>query len=290
MANRPAPALVLREGDLEQLRRLTRSSTVKAGLAQRARIVLLAAEGVSSTQIAQTVGGSRPTVLAWRDRCQAKGIEGTVKLPTDPELVAKVTDVVGLYLEPPENAVVLCVDENSQIPGAGSHRAAAADAARSARAPHPGLQAPRDLHLVRRPGDRHQEFLAFLRQVSRVYPDQELHVVMDNYAAHKTPEVRDWLTANPRVQVHFTSTSASWLNLVEVWVEVWFPIIERQAIHRGSFGSVKDLKARIRAFIKAGATAAIPSSGPRPRRRSSRRQTVKPSQAHATSLDVSSGW
>ena len=85
--------------------------------------------------------------------------------------------------------------------------------------------------------------------VAKAYPDdgtgQELHLVMDNYAAHKKAEVRDWLAANPRIHVHFTPTSGSWLNLVEVW----FGIIERQAIHRGSFGSVKDLNAKIRAFI-----------------------------------------
>lgn len=324
MANRPAPALALREGDLEQLRRLTRSSTVKAGLAQRARIVLLAADGVPNTRIAETVGVSRPTVLAWRDRYQVKGIEGledepragrprqvdhgqivsatlapppkkygvthwssrllgrhlgisngtiakawreygvqpwrseTFKFSTDPELVAKVTDVVGLYLEPPENTIVLCVDEKSQIQ--------ALDRTAPLLPMQPGLP-ERRTHDYKRHGTstlfaaleiatgtvtaackkrhRHQEFLAFLKQISRAYPDQELHLVMDNYAAHKTPEVRDWLTANPRIQVHFTPTSASWLNLVEVW----FSIIERQAIRRGSFGSVKDLNARIRAFI-----------------------------------------
>ena len=96
------------------------------------------------------------------------------------------------------------------------------------------------------PRHRHQEFLAFLKQVARAYPQEQLHLVMDNYATHKKQEVRDWLEANPRIQVHFTPTSGSWLNLVEVW----FGIIERQAIHRGSFGSVKDLNAKIRAFIE----------------------------------------
>jgi transposase len=95
------------------------------------------------------------------------------------------------------------------------------------------------------PRHRHQEFLRFLRQVARAYPDRDLHLVMDNYAAHKRIEIRDWLAANPRVQVHFTPTSASWMNLVEVW----FGIIERQAIHRGSFASVTDLTRRIRAFV-----------------------------------------
>ena len=87
--------------------------------------------------------------------------------------------------------------------------------------------------------------LRFLKHVARAYPDQELHLVMDNYAAHKRIEVRRWLAENPRVHVHFTPTSASWLNLVEVW----FGIIERQAIHRGSFGNVRQLTQAIRTYI-----------------------------------------
>ncbi|MBS5746172.1 MAG: IS630 family transposase, partial [Propionibacterium sp.] len=96
-----------------------------------------------------------------------------------------------------------------------------------------------------KPRHRHQEFLAFLEQVARAYPDQQLHLVMDNYATHKRVEVRDWLAANPRIHVHFTPTSGSWLNLVEVW----FGIIDKQAIKRGVFPSVKDLNQKIRAFV-----------------------------------------
>ncbi|GAA4407754.1 IS630-like element ISMsm5 family transposase [Fodinibacter luteus] len=324
MANRAAAALVLREGDREELARLTRSSSVRAGLAQRARIVLLAADGETNVAIAERVGVSRPTVISWRHRYGAKGIAGledearpgrprevdyskvvsttleppprkygvthwssrllgrhlgvsngtiaaiwrqagvqpwqaeTFKFSTDPELVAKVTDVVGLYLAPPENAIVLCVDEKSQIQ--------ALDRTAPMLPMQPGLPQRRTHDYVRhgtttlfaaleiatgqvtaavKPRHRHQEFLAFLKQVARAYPDQQLHLVMDNYAAHKRVEIRDWLAANPRVQVHFTATSGSWLNLVEVW----FGIIERQAIHRGTFRSVKDLNAKIRAFV-----------------------------------------
>jgi transposase len=96
-----------------------------------------------------------------------------------------------------------------------------------------------------KPCHRHQEFLTFLKQVARAYPRGELHLVMDNYATHKRVEIRDWLAANPRIQVHFIPTSGSWLNLVEVW----FDIIERQAIHVGTFRSVRDLNTKIRAFI-----------------------------------------
>jgi transposase len=91
--------------------------------------------------------------------------------------------------------------------------------------------------------------VTLLKQVARAYPDDgagtQLHLVMDNYATHKRVEIRDWLAANPRIHVHFTPTSGSWLNLVEVW----FGIIEKQAIHRGTFSSIKDLNAKIRAFI-----------------------------------------
>jgi transposase len=98
-----------------------------------------------------------------------------------------------------------------------------------------------------KPRHRHQEFLAFLKQVARAYPDQQLHLVMDNYAAHKRTAVKQWLAANPRVVCHFTPTHASWMNLVEVW----FSLAERQAIHRGSYTSVRELNAKIRAYINA---------------------------------------
>jgi transposase len=324
MPARPASALALRDGDRDRLSVLTRSSAVRAGLAQRARIVLLAADGVSNTEIAARVGVSRPTVIDWRGRYARSGIAGltdeprtgrpraldheriiaetlkpppkklgvthwssrllgarlkvgnatvarawreygvqpwraqTFKFSTDPELVAKVTDVVGLYLAPPQDAVVLCVDEKSQIQ--------ALDRTAPMLPLQPGLPERRTHDYVRhgtttlfaaleiatgkvtatcQPRHRHQEFLRFLRQVARAYPDRDLHLVMDNYAAHKHPAVRAWLAAHPRITVHFTPTSASWMNLVEVW----FGIIERQAIHRGSYRSVRDLTTRIRAFI-----------------------------------------
>jgi transposase len=182
----------------------------------------------------------------------------TFKFSTDPELVAKVIDIVGLYLEPPQGAVVLCVDEKSQIQ--------ALDRTAPTLPMQIGIPERQTHDYIRhgttslfaalevatgkvtgvcKPRHRHQEFLAFLKHVARAYPDQELHLVMDNYAAHKKREVRDWLTKNPRIKPHFTPTSASWMNLVEVW----FGIIERQAIHRGTFRSVNDLTTAIRQFI-----------------------------------------
>jgi transposase len=316
--------LGLRDGDRELLESWTRSSSIRAGLAQRARIVLLAADGVSNTEIAERVGVSRPTVIGWRDRYATSGSRGlvdeqrsgrprtvdraeilaatlsppparlgithwssrlladylkvdastvlrtwrqhrvqpwraeTFKFSTDPELVAKVTDVVGLYLHPPENAIVLSIDEKSQIQ--------ALDRTQKTLPMQPGHAEKRTHDYIRhgtttlfaaleiatgqvtglcKPRHRHQEFLVFLRHLARAYPNQPLHLIMDNYAAHKHPKVQAWLAANPRVQVHFTPTSGSWLNLVEVW----FSIIERQAIHRGTFPSVRDLMIKIRTFI-----------------------------------------
>jgi transposase len=213
----------------------------------------------SSRLLAQRLGVSAATVArAWR----AYGVQPwraeSFRFSTDPELVGKVTDVVGLYLDPPQDAIVLCVDEKSQIQ--------ALDRTTPVLPMQPGLIERRSHDYVRhgtstlfaaldiatgtvtaamKPRHRRQEFLAFLRQVARAYPSGELHLVMDNYAAHKTPEIRAWLQANPRVVVHFTPTHASWMNLVEVW----FGIVERQAIRRGVFRSVKELNAKLRAFI-----------------------------------------
>ena len=213
----------------------------------------------SSRLLGTHLGISNGTVAkAWRDYGVQPWRLETFKFSTDPELVGKVTDVVGLYLAPPDNAIVLCVDEKSQIQ--------ALDRTAPMLPLAPGLPARRTHDYKRhgtstlfaaleiatgkvtgacKPRHRHQEFLTFLRQVARAYPAGELHLVMDNYATHKRVEIRNWLAANPRIHVHFTPTSGSWLNLVEVW----FGLIERQAIHSGTFSSVKDLNAKIRAFI-----------------------------------------
>ncbi len=183
----------------------------------------------------------------------------TFKFSTDPELVAKVTDVVGLYLAPPENAIVLCVDEKSQIQ--------ALDRTQKTLPMQPGHAEQRTHDYVRhgtttlfaaleiatgkvtglcKTRHRHQEFLAFLKHVARAYPDQRAAPGDGQLRRPQThPRSKAWLAANPRIHVHFTPTSGSWLNLVEVW----FGIIERQAIHRGTFPSVRDLMIKIRAFI-----------------------------------------
>lgn len=213
----------------------------------------------SSRLLATHLGVGNATIArAWREYGVQPWRSGTFTFSTDPELVAKVSDIVGLYLAPPQNAVVLCVDEKSQIQALDrTQKTLPLQPTRIERRTHDDVRhgtttlfAALDIstgHVTGacKPRHRHQEFLAFLTQVARAYPGTELHLVMDNYATHKRVEVRDWLEANPRIHVHFTPTSGSWLNLVEVW----FGIIDKQVIKRGVFPSVKDLNAKIRAFV-----------------------------------------
>ena len=327
-----AAALVLRPGDGARLRELTRSSAAPAGHGQRARMVLLAAEGLSNAEIGRRVAMTRQTVIAWRARYQAGGIQALADLPrsgrppsideaavvvstlhrppedlgvthwsarlladhlsragmpvsfaevariwrdwglqphrietfkfsTDPQLEAKVRDVVGLYLDPPQNAAVVCVDEKSQIQALDRT---------APLLPMRFDQTERRTHDYRRhgtttlfaalevatgkitadacyPRHRNGEFLAFLKQVAKAHPRVKLHIVVDNYATHHHPNVKAWLAKHPRITLHFTPTSASWMNLVEIF----FGIITRQAIRRGTFTSVTDLIGAIRAFIDA---------------------------------------
>jgi hypothetical protein len=160
----------------------------------------------------------------------------TFTFSTDPALEAKVRDVVGLYLHPPEKAVVLCVDEKPQIQ------------ALERTAPNlpvrPGHPAAATFDYVRH-GTR--EFLAFLKQVAAAYPRRELHVVVDNLATPEHPAVWAWLDRHPRIQLHFTPTSGSWLNLVAAL----FPIITRRALRRGNLPTVADLIAAIDSSIAA---------------------------------------
>jgi transposase len=183
----------------------------------------------------------------------------TFKFSADPELEAKIRDVVGLYLAPPDNAVVVSIDEKSQ----------ALDRTAPMLPLRPGLPARRP-HDYKRHGTatlfaalevatgkitadgcyarhRHQEFLAFLKKAAAARPDTGLHVVLDNYGTHKHPAVRKWVAGNPRITLHFTPTGCSWLNMAEVFSG----IITRQAIRRGTFRSVKDLTNAIGRFIDA---------------------------------------
>jgi len=182
------------------------------------------------------------------------------KLSNDPFFVEKVRDVVGLYLNPPDHAVVLSVDEKSQIQalnrtqpvlpmGLGYVEGVTHDYVRHGTTT---LFAALDIASGEvltecKPRHRHQEFLAFLKRIDEAVPESlDVHLIVDNYATHKHSKVRLWLGARPRFHVHYTPTYSSWLNQVERW----FGRITQQAIRRGSFKSVKDLIAKIQRFTE----------------------------------------
>ena len=243
--------------------------------AERDRVIALTLEPPpdgtthwSARRLGARVGISTTTIQRiWAEAGLKPHRTETFKFSSDPDLVAKVRDVVGLYLAPPEHAVVLSVDEKTQIQ--------ALDHTQPMLPMKPG-QVERHTHDYKRNGttqlfaalevgtgkvtaqtrDRHtgQDFLAFLGQVERAYRGCELHVILDNVSTHKTPAVQTWLDGHPDVMFHFTPTSASWLNQVETW----FGILSRQAIRRGVFRSVKDLVARIEAFITSWNAGASP--------------------------------
>ncbi len=181
------------------------------------------------------------------------------KLSTDPFFVDKVRDVVGLYLNPPEDALVLCVDEKSQIQalersqpvlplGLGYLEGVTHDYYRHGTTTlFAALDVASGTVLTQcKPRHRHQEFLAFLRHLDQNVPsDLDVHLVLDNYATHKHASIKRWLVRNPRYHVHFTPTYASWLNQVERW----FGLITQRTIRRGSFSSVKQLVDRIDRFV-----------------------------------------
>jgi len=323
---RPLAPLTLSKPEEEELLAMTRSRSLPQSLATRARIVLLAARGVSNTDIAEDLKLSKPTVGIWRKRYLAQRLAGlydeprpggprsiqdeeiatllrktlktkpkdgthwtcrsiaaetnlsksTVqrvwkafglqphrqkhfKISTDPFFVEKVRDIVGLYLNPPDHAVVLCVDEKSQIQaldrtqptlpmGLGYLEGVTHGYVRHGTTT---LFAALDVATGRvvakcKKRHRHQEFLQFLRDIDASVPKKlDVHLIADNYATHKHPSVRRWLAARPRFHIHFTPTYSSWLNQVEIW----FNIITQRAIRRGTFRSVRDLTQKIDTFV-----------------------------------------
>jgi putative transposase len=183
------------------------------------------------------------------------------KLSNDPFFVEKVRDIVGLYLNPPDKAMVLCVDEKSQIQaldrtqpllplGLGYVEGVTHDYVRHGTTT---LFAALDIasgHVLTqcKRRHRHQEFLQFLRHIDAEVPeDLDIHLIVDNYATHKHNKVRRWLASRPRYHVHYTPTYSSWLNQVEIW----FNIITQRAIRRGTFRSVKDLVHKIENFVQS---------------------------------------
>jgi len=215
----------------------------------------------STRTLAKELGVSHMTVARVWD---AHGLQPhrikTFKMSNDKRFVEKLTDVVGLYLNPPEKALVLCVDEKSQIQALDRTQ--------------PGLPMKQGrcgtmTHDYKRngttslfaalnvlegtvigtcyPRHRHQEFLKFLRKVDRETPrSPDIHLILDNYGTHTHPRVEEWLRKHPRFHLHFTPTSSSWLNLIERW----FAELTRKRIRRGVFQSVPNLIAAIEEFIR----------------------------------------
>jgi len=216
-----------------------------------------------STRSMAMAAGLNQTAVSriWRAFGLKPHLQETWKLSADPQFIDKVRDVVGLYMDPPEHALVLCVDEKTQIqainrtapclpvlpttPARRSH-----DYVRNGTT---SLFAALDVatgHVIasHHRQHRHQEFLKFLKTIDAATPASlDLHLICDNYATHKTPAVKNWLLRHPRFHVHFTPTSSSWLNLVERW----FAELTNRKLRRSAHRNVRELEADIRAWIDA---------------------------------------
>ena len=215
----------------------------------------------SQRRIAKVCGVSQPTVHQILNEADLKPhkIEYWCGKPSDPEFETKMLDVVGLYLEPPENAIVLCVDEKTQMQ--------ALDRTQPVLPMEPGrakrltstytrhgtvsLIAALSVHtgdITARTIERNtsENFLAFLKTLYRKYPGKHLHVIVDNLAVHKTAEVKEWLSKRRRITLHFTPTYASWLNQVEIW----FHILSRDVLRGGVWTSKEQMVRQIMTYIK----------------------------------------
>ena len=321
---RVAPEIILTEEEHAELTRLANSKVSSVRLAQRARIVLLAAGGMQNKDIAQQLSVGRVQVSRWRERyaqsrlagierdlprgapptkvdiarlveltTQTKPVAAThwstrkmaaelgvsaasvsrhwranglkphvvrgFKVSRDPRFVEKLEDIVGLYMSPPEHALVLCCDEKSQVqaldrtqPGLPLKKGRAAtmthDYKRNGTTTLFAALNVLDGQVIGQCQQHHThvEWLKFLRQINRETPkDKTLHLIADNYATHKHPAVQEWLAKHPRFNMHFTPTSASWLNMVERF----FRDITTERLRRGVFTSVPELIGAINEYI-----------------------------------------
>ena len=321
---RVAPEIVLTNEEHAELSKLVRSKLSRVRIAQRARIVLLAANGIQNKDIAQQLGVGRVQVARWRERyaeARLSGIERDLprgvppakvdvarlvelttqtkpaaathwstrtmaaelgvsaasvsrhwranglkphivrgfKVSRDPQFVEKLEDIVGLYMSPPEHALVLCCDEKSQVqaldrtqPGLplkkGRAETMTHDYKRNGTTTLFAALNVLDGHVIGQcqPRHTHAEWLKFLKKIDRETPkNKTLHLIADNYATHKHPVVQDWLAKHPRFNMHFTPTSASWLNMVERF----FRDITTERLRRGVFTSVPELIGAIDEYI-----------------------------------------
>ena len=211
--------------------------------------------------MAEETAISRPTVQRiWNAFGLQPHRQRHFKISTDPFFVEKVRDIVGLYLNPPDKSMVLCVDEKSQIQaldrtqpvlpmGLGYVEGVTHDYTRHGTTT---LFAALDIATGQvltqcRRRHRHQEYLSFLKHIEANVPeDLDVHLIVDNYSTHKHTRVKQWQGSHPRYHVHYTPTYSSWLNQVEIW----FNRITQQAIRRGTFSSVNDLVKKIDQFVE----------------------------------------
>jgi len=216
----------------------------------------------STRSMAKTHGVSNATVQRiWKQYNLKPHLIKTFKLSRDKQFIEKLYDVVGLYMNPPDKAIVLCVDEKSQIQ--------ALERTQPLLPLRPGIPARQTHDYTRHgtttlfaalnmldgtvigdcmPRHRHQEFIRFLQLIDTKTPlDLDLHMIIDNYGTHKHPRVQRWLKRHPRFRMHFTPTSSSWLNMVERW----FSGITTKRIRRGSFKNVKELIMTIKQYIES---------------------------------------
>ena len=214
----------------------------------------------STHTLAKALGTNRSMVSrVWRANGLKPHLSRTFKVSNDPNFAEKLVDVVGLYLDPPEHALVLCVDEKSQIQALdrtqpslpiypGRCETMTHDYKRSGTTTLFAALNVAEGYLIGQcmPRHRHQEFIKFLKQIdAETPPELDLHLIVDNYATHKHPKVQAWLKRHRRFHMHFIPTSSSWLNLVERW----FREITNKRIRRGVFKSVEQLIAAIQAYI-----------------------------------------
>ena len=285
---RPKAALELSTEERQKLDVLARRPKTDQRTALRARIILRCADGDSNDRVAQSLNVCAATVCKWRGRFVRERLSGLGDAPrsgpprriSDSAIEEVITKTLeskpaarthwstrsmakscGLYVAPPQHAVVLCVDEKSQVqalersqpllplrPGRPERRSH--DYVRHGTT---SLFAALDVATGKVIGQchrrhRHQEFLRFLKTIDATVPeDLNLHLVLDNYATHKTPRVQRWLLEHPRFHLHFTPTSASWLNQIERW----FALITEQRIRRGVFTAVSELERAINEYICA---------------------------------------
>jgi transposase len=223
----------------------------------------------STRTMADATGISKSSISRiWRAFSLRPHRSETFKLSNDPLFVAKVRDIVGLYMNPPDKALVLCVDEKSQIqalertqpvlpvqPGVAERRTH--DYVRHGTTTLFAALDARTGKVIGKCYRRHrtEEFVKFLRVIdAAVPPDLDVHLILDNYGTHKTPTVRRWMARHPRFHVHFTPTYSSWINLVESW----FAVLTNRRLRRSSFTSTRQLEGAVRQYVETSNEAPTP--------------------------------